>query len=303
MAKNPTRGTDEAFIKLMKVSGSSILKLFDFSAIEAEKYHFHAVELKEKNLKPDVEGFPILKSEEGRVFIEFQGYEDPFIRHRLMAEVFLACEIEQYDGFVMAGIVYTDEKYKKAANSLNTFRGLSENENCHLQGCFQEIVLTDYTEQQLEDIDPKLIVLAPFTLPKRTGKTAILAKGREWQNAVTQIFPTDKQREALNVLGLLILNRFRKITYEEVIAMLNFDLMDTVAGKQLYDMGGQNVRKEWLENNRETVLEILKTRFGVVSNEMSGKIRAINKTEQLKKLIIQATLSSDIDSFNGNLSS
>ena len=140
-------------------------------------------------------------------------------------------------------------------------------------------------------------------MPKRTGKTAILAKGREWQNAVTQIFPTDKQREALNVLGLLILNRFRKITYEEVIAMLNFDLMDTVAGKQLYDMGGQNVRKEWLENNRETVLEILKTRFGVVSKEISSKIRAINKTEQLNRLIIQATLSSDIDRFNGNLSS
>jgi hypothetical protein len=39
------------------------------------------------SLKPDIEGFPLLKSEKGRIFIEFQGYNDPFIRHRLMAQV------------------------------------------------------------------------------------------------------------------------------------------------------------------------------------------------------------------------
>jgi len=56
---------------------------------------------------------------------------------------------------------------------------------------------------------------------------------------VTQVFPSQQQQEVLDILGLFILNRFRNCTYEEVKAMLNFDLMDTVAGRQVYDMGVQ----------------------------------------------------------------
>jgi hypothetical protein len=44
-----------------------------------------------------------------------------------------------------------------------------------LKGCFREIVLTDYTEEKREAIDPKLIVLAPFTLTDKTDKTTLLA--------------------------------------------------------------------------------------------------------------------------------
>jgi hypothetical protein len=51
------------------------------TSAQAKKYHFQAVVLKDKSLKPDIEGFPLLASEEGRVFLEFQGYSDPFIRH------------------------------------------------------------------------------------------------------------------------------------------------------------------------------------------------------------------------------
>jgi hypothetical protein len=44
-----------------------------------------------------------------------------------------------------------------------------------LKGCFREIVLTDYTEEKREAIDPKRIVLAPFTLTDKTDKTTLLA--------------------------------------------------------------------------------------------------------------------------------
>jgi len=94
--------------------------------------------------------------------------------------VFLGCAGENYKGSVMAGIVYTDKKYQKAAEPLNAFNGLTPKEACHLKGCFREVVLTDYTEEKLEAIDPKLIVLALFTLTDKTDKTTLLAKGREW---------------------------------------------------------------------------------------------------------------------------
>jgi predicted transposase YdaD len=296
--KKITRGTDDVFLKLMKVSGSSLLKLLGIPAAKAEKYHFHAVVLKDKSLKPDIEGFPLLKSENGRIFIEFQGYKDPFIRQRLMAEVFLGCAGEKYEGSVMAGIVYTDKKYQKAAKPLNAFNGLTPKEACHLKGCFREIVLTDYTEEKLEAIDPKLIVLAPFTLTDKTDKTTLLAKGREWQKAVTQRFPVEKHEEVLSILGLFILNRFRKITYEEVIAMLKFDLMDTVAGRQLYDMGQQ---KGAINKARDMLINVLEVRFGLVPHKMIDQIRVIDQLEMLNSLHGEAIQSPNIGSFKERL--
>lgn len=301
------RGTDEAFLQLMKVSGTSILKLFGFTADKAEQYYFQAVVLKEKELKPDIEGFPMLASEEGRVFLEFQGYRDPYICHRLMAEVFMACASEQYSGEVIAGIIYTDKTYQDSALPLNEF---VEMKNCHLGGCIREIVLTDYTEKELETIDPKLVVLAPFTLPNQTDKATLLTKGREWSYSVKKLFPDRLQKDVLNLLGLFILNRFRQFSYKEVIAMLNFDLMDTLAGKQIYEMGHQKGRddgrdeehQERLKDAQEMLIGILIERFDVVPSEVIKQIRALKQWEVLKNLPIQALRCPDMTSFKKKLS-
>jgi len=293
--KKTTRGSDEAFWQLMKVSGNSLLKLLGFSAKEAEKYHFHAIELKDKTVKPDIEGFPILASDDGRIFIEFQGYEDAFIRHRLMAEIFLGCANESYKGFVMAGIVYTDEKYKTKAESLNTFVG---KEKCLMTECLYEIVLTDYTEKELDEIDPKLVILAPFTLPTKTDKPTVLAKGREWQNRIKQQFPAEKQWDALNILGLFILNRFRKVNAKEVMAMLGFDLMDSQAGKDIYDMG---LQEGVINNAKEMLIDALEVRFENIPDNIIEQINRIYDPNRLKDLFKQAMRCPDLDHFKKRL--
>jgi len=47
--------------------------------------------------------------------------------------------------------------------------------------------------------------------------------------------------------------------------MLNFDLMDTVAGQQVHDMGYQ---KGLLDSAQEMLIETLNERFGIVANDM-----------------------------------
>jgi hypothetical protein len=293
--KKPTRGTDETFLKLMTLSGSSILKLLGVPKAKAEKYHFRAVTLKEKRMEPDVEGIPMLKSEKGLIFIEFQSYWDPFIRYRLVASVFQGCTQQKYQESVIAGIVYTDNAYEKAAAlPLSKIMGA---EDC--QDWFKEIVLTDYTETELLNTDPKLIVLAPFTLDTETEKASVLEKGREWAHKVGQVFRPSQQQEALDILGLFVLNRFRQLQYKEVIAMLNFDLMDCVAGQQVYDMGH---KKGLIEEAREMVLEALKEKFGIVPTEMIEQVRVISLREHLKELHRQAIRCSDLESFKEMLS-
>lgn len=326
--KTITLGTDTPLANLMRLSGSSLLKLLGMTATQAEQYHFRATVLKEKRLLPDIEGLPMLESEHGRVFVEFQGYSDPFIRYRLLSEIFLACTQDQYHGLVFAAIVYTEEKYQEAALPLSLF---GESKSCRWQSCFRELVLTDCTEAGLLAIDPKLVILAPFTLPKTTAKATLLVKGPQWKTQVEQVFPPERWQEALDVLGLLILNRFAKLTYQEVIAMLNFDLMATVAGQQLYEMGEhqglekglekgiekgrQEGRQEGLqkglkkghqagllEDAREMVIAALEERFGLVPMEIRDRINALTHREILRNLFKQALRCADLDNFKEMLS-
>ncbi|EDN67733.1 conserved hypothetical protein, secreted [Beggiatoa sp. PS] len=295
-----TRGTDETFLKLMTMSGSSLLKLLGMPSAQADKYQFRSVTLKEKTLKPDVEAIPMLKSQQGPVFIEFQGYSDPFIRYRLMASIYQSCAQQQHDGGVIAGIIYTDLEYQKAALSLNTaLMGRS----CQMDRCLKEIVLTKYTERRLSNIDPKLMLLAPFTLPKQTEKVTLLQKSQQWRDTLMQTFPTAKQQEALDILGLFILNRFRQVTYEEVVAMLHFDLMDSVAGRQVYEMGYQKgEQKGQLEYAREMLIDTLEVRFTTVPKTVTQKINAISQRDRLKALFRQAMQCETLKHFKESLS-
>jgi len=299
-----TRNTDEAFLQLMKVSGNSFLKLLGVSPEKAERHHFHAVTFQQK---PEIECIVMLVSENQLVFIEFQACPDPFSRYRLAAAIFQGCAQQKHKGEVIAGIIYTNPECQAAALP---FEALKIGDSKCLNGWFREIVLSDYTEDELRTMDPKLLVLAPFTLSAKDEKANLLMmlmKGREWRDQVRQTFPLSQQQEILDILGFFVLKRFRQINREGVTAMLNFDLRDTGAGKQLYNQGVQKVfhtglQEGSLEEIRENVIEVLEARFGVVAFDLIEQIRAISQRTDLKSLLRQATLCPDWASFKEILS-
>jgi predicted transposase YdaD len=287
-------GTDDPFYQLMQVSGSSVLKLFGLSPEEANQYQFKAVILKDKSLKPDVEGRPYLENAQGRVFIESQGYLDKFIRHRLLAEVFWSCRQEGYTGPVWACILYTQKEYQQKAESLTQFRGAK---NCQLADCIHEIVLTDYTEAELLRIDPQLVILVPLTITDPT-QVKLWEKAVEWKATVKQAFPEEKQAAALNVLGLFVLHQFRHITAEEVLAMLNFDWMETRAGQQTFEKGRQTGMLDGgLKTAREMLLEALGERFSTLTLQLVEQIQAIDQLAILKQLLKPALRCQTLEEF------
>jgi hypothetical protein len=208
-----------------------------------------------------------------------------------MADVMRGCESEKYQGRVRAAIVYTEKAWKDEALPLTLF---GERAKCELAGCFTEKVLTDYTEEQLKAADPRLIVLAPFTVSRERGKESLISKGREWKEEVGRVYPEHSVPDALNVMGLFILNRFRNITREEVIAMLNFDLMDTVAGRQIYDEG---IEKGHIDNTREMLTDILRKRFRIVPEDVTRIIYAFEKRDILKEMVMHAVSCRSIEDF------
>ena len=276
--KTGQRGTDEAFVKLMTLSGDALLKLLGMDAQTAATYHFRSTVLKEKRLAPDIEGWSLTSGDQPRVVLEFQGYGDPYIRYRLASKVFASCAQNAYHGPVLAGILYTDESYKKAALPLTIFEQRS---GCRFDNCFVEVVLSEFSEEQLKEIDPRLLVLAPLTLKANTDPEILKSKGRGWQEEVNNTFPEEVRYEAREIMGLFAVARLRTINAKEIIQMLNLDLTQSGGIMRLYNEGRQDGEKKGRQEGEKkgrqegeaaVLTRQLQRRFGAVPDWASAKI-------------------------------
>jgi predicted transposase YdaD len=271
--KTGQRGTDEAFVKLMALSGDALLKLLGMDAQTAATYHFRATVLKEKRLSPDIEGWSLTSGDQPRVLLEFQGYEDPFIRYRLTAKVCMSCAQDSYNGSVLAGIIYTSEAHRKAALSLTPFEKRS---GCRFDDCFVEVVLSDFSEKQLREIDPRLLILAPLTMKADIDPETLKSKGRAWQEEINDSFPEKSRHEAIEIMGLLAVAHFRSFNVKEIIHMLNLDPNPDGVFTRIYNDGRQEGEQK---GEAKMLTRQLTQRFGDLSSGVREKISAAGLDE------------------------
>jgi len=298
------RGTDETFLQLMQLSGAGLLKLAGFPAEIAEHYEFRAVEFKEKQLqRPDVEGFPVLETLNIRVTIEFQGYTDKYIRYRTLNSMLQICLKSRDEKPVIGIIVYTEKRYQTAALALDKLIAKATD-------LVQELVLTDYSEAELLAVDPRLIVLAPFTVSPKLDKAILKQKVVQWRDHIDRCYPaTEELSEALNIIGLLLLNRFRDLSHQEIIDMLNLDLMQSRAGREIYQIGqidGEQRGKQaglaegkqvgLTEGERLVVTRLLEKRFGKLPATLQARLEqaTLVELEQWSVDLLTATCFDDI---------
>ncbi len=203
--------------------------------------------LKEKSLYPDIMAFPISRDREDLeiVVIEFQGYSHKWINYSLATKIAMYCAHAKFNGPVLGVIIYTDQKHKDAALPMSV-ESLSG--SYWLKGQFKEIVLTDYSEKDIMEIDPRLVALAPFTVPKDLPKEKLKERCGEWNKVVHQLFTDDAYHDIVQIMMLFFLDRFKNLSIEEVKAMWNFDLAKTKAGQELISM----TKEKWV---KRTILE------------------------------------------------
>ncbi|ETR71954.1 MAG: hypothetical protein OMM_07791, partial [Candidatus Magnetoglobus multicellularis str. Araruama] len=152
---------NDAFVGMVKLCGYSVLMLAGIPPEEAKQYQFRAIVLKDKRLEPDIEAIPVLEGADKKLFLEFQGYKDIFIRYRAIGNALISCVHEGFKGKARIVIFYTDQSFKDAARPVSAFSDIIETE---FSEYITEIVLNEYTLSQLLEVDPKLVILAPFTV-------------------------------------------------------------------------------------------------------------------------------------------
>jgi len=89
--------------------------------------------------------------------------------------------------------------------------------------------------------------------------------------------------------------------------MLNFDLMESVAGKQVYDMGYEKgaesgEQRGERKGEQKMVLEALEVRFGAVPDLISKQILKISQQNVLSDLLRQAIQCQTVKDFKNPLS-
>jgi predicted transposase YdaD len=294
--KTGARSTDEAFYKLLQVAGESILKLAGIK--EGYPYEVQSETLKSKKISPDIVAIPLSKPADV-VIMEFQGYHDPFIRHRLSAAASLYCEQKKYSGSLLPVIFYTESAWHRAALPLV----MEDSSGAYgIRGQFREIILEELEEEELLRMDPRLVILAPFTASRRITGQELIDKAHYWAEVARKSYPDEIIPEIIDIMALFLLSRFHRITIKEVIEMLNFDLADTAAGKELIQLGEeQGIEKGIKKGKIEDIIEALETKFGWVPEDVIEKINRIDNRSALKHLLRFAIQVDSMDIFKTKL--
>lgn len=287
-------GSDEAFYQLAKLCGPALLKLAGVEA--AEEYPFRVEVLKQKEMRPDLSAVPLERGRE-RIFVEFQGYRDPWVLYRLAMSILMATQAEEQEpDSVRALVVYTESGFQKVARRLLLLDSSSEPT---LLGCFDEVVLTDYSEERLLAIDPRLVPLAPYTLPKQTPLSDLGLHCQRWIGQIQNAFEPERRNDVVDVLALFLINRFQNLSVEEVWTMLNLDLHQTRAGRQLYQEG----RTEgFTEGQRALVIKTIAERFGACPSDIAATVNNVDDHTRLERLFIQLLHCDNLDAVRAALS-
>ncbi|MBF0549210.1 MAG: hypothetical protein HQK60_01620 [Deltaproteobacteria bacterium] len=167
-----------------------------------------------------------------------------------------------------------------------------------MQWPLKEIVLEELQEEDLLAVDPRLVVLAPFTTPKKIPKEHLTKKANHWGELARNSGSNEMSVELLDILVLFFLHRFRGVSRTEVVDMLHLDLANTVAGQELIQMGEE---KGKIEDARDMVIEALATRFELVPQNISDQVNQIETRETLKQLLRIAIKAENLETFKAKL--
>ena len=106
-------------------------------------------------------------------------------------------------------------------------------------------------------------------------------------------------------MGLLLLNRFRDLSHQEIIDMLNLDLMQSRAGRDIYQIGmieGKQVglvegkQAGLVEGERLVVTRLLEKRFGKLPESLQIRLEqaTLAELEQWSLELLTANCLDDI---------
>lgn len=261
--------TDELLYELFRLDPGSVFRLVQLE-VEGD-YKFESITL--KTIEKRIDGF--LKRTDGpgpKVFVEFQGWDDPKIYWRSFREVCMFYEERDDPAPFILIIVFIDPKYDPGNPPITQVEPPNQ---------FVRINLID----ALNTVIPPgiLTVLKPLVSPTREVREHI----QEWKAEVLSLsLPDEKIQKIIELLEFAVWQKLPNLSLKEVQKMIQLTpLEETVAGKELIQIGWQRGRKEGRQEGEQTGLE---------KGEVIGKIRLLqgmlNRSISTKKALYKKSM-------------
>ncbi|MDM8522462.1 DUF2887 domain-containing protein [Desulfococcaceae bacterium HSG8] len=237
--------TDALFYRLFRLSPRSLFRLVKLNL--QGKYAFESITVKTTEKRFD--GFMKRTDGEGpNVFVEIQGYDDDTIYWRSFREVCIWYEENKSNRPFILIVLFVDGKYDPDN------RMLSPRPPCRL--------IRKNLADCLKGIGKKagvLTVLKPLLLSdSKKDREKLPELVPRWEEEVRALeLPEHETDELTELLLYAIVQRFRKLTMEEVKKMIQLTPIDqTVVGQELIQIGMDKGEKKTQKKTARSLLSM-----------------------------------------------
>ena len=217
-------GTDKVIANFFEKSGDALLSLLRVNVDDKERIYPRVRVIKQQEIRPDFEITEITIEEEPlRVYIEVQGYFDRYVLYRAISGALLASKMDDYRGRILIGVIYLRRAYMRGV-----LKPIGEKGNMIE---IREVCIEEYDIKELVSIDKRLVIFLPYTRGIRRKEDLV----RGYKAVEGEVSGLDK--DLLDKFIMMVISRFKRLSIWEVRDMFRLDVKDSVAFKEMYEMG------------------------------------------------------------------
>ena len=268
--------TDKELYKLFSRMPALLFEIADIKA--PDTYKMVSITLKEFERRAD--GFLQPLSIKSPVyFVEFHGYWDDTIYHRMVME--MAAFGAENPKREVRGILFFTHKYFDTKTL--PWHTMTESD----RNVFKVVYLNDFLDE-LENADPDHPLVSTFKPYRIEDTDQLQNESKQWYQNIKQSSYSEPEKEAMeSVFIRWMQERFANKSYEEVTKMFVelTPLEETRSYKELVSLGEKKGRKEGIKEGRKEgkkeatkriVAKMIANRFNINTQRISPRLRSLS---------------------------
>lgn len=291
--------TDKLFYEFAVRFPNALAKLI---GAEPGEYEARSITLKQTEKRADF--FLFSRTDTYVVLVETQGYDDPFLYHRMLAAIALFCIQNEYKGEVDVAVIFLDESHERTA--MKNFKQQFARSGV-LKFSPKTIVLSRLNIEELRKGDD--VYLKPLFPLCDVSPETIEQYGPDWAKEI-KTAPELDEESCKNLLGLLagfISHRIKALN-ENILEQLlggfkmeEIPVIQEIFEKKMRKESPKLIRKGMRKGMRHTILKMIAARFGKVPKELKLKIQMLDDKDDLDRIAAALLTIQTLDELNDML--
>jgi hypothetical protein len=186
--------------------------------------------------------------------------------------------MDDYRGRILIGVIYLRRAYMRGV-----LKPIGKKGNMIE---IREICIEEYDIKELVSIDKRLVIFLPYTRGIRRKEDLV----RGYKAVEGEVLGLDK--DLLDQFIMMVISRFKRLSIWEVRDMFRIDVKDSVAFKEMYEMGikdgiQQGIQQGFREGEYRKAIEIARALYELGVDLEKIKRATKLSIDELKRILKQ----------------